>query len=353
MTSAANEAPIHELRVEGSQCTVTVQLPGLQGGAQAIDIRFERCCLLLEAETPGTTFELQLSLPAPPAEETTSARYDIATEQLTLTFQLHTAPVPKIQALFDKPQLPTKLQADAAVGGRSIVAKRDLAPGELALAAEAYAVVVSDSTVNSHCHHCFERIPRKALLCGGCRVARFCSRECMEAEDLTHHLECSALEKLGATEEATRLLLAVLCRAADEEQTEQQTGLYNLGLADVMELVAHQEAAGDETIEMAQKAAETVAVARGQSQPHATELLLRIMCNAHPVHDKTGKQVALGLYPAGCYLNHSCMPNAVCSHLGGGRALVVRPTQPIHAGEQVAGCGAVWVHADWWRTGLL
>ena len=165
----------------------------------------------------------------------------------------------------------------------------------------------------------------------------------MEAEDLTHHLECSALEQLGPTEEATRLLLAVLCRAADEaneQQTEQQSGLYDLGLGDVMELVAHREAAGDETVEMAQKAAEAVAVARGESHPHATELLLRIMCNAHPVHDKTGKQVALGLYPAGCYLNHSCMPNAVCSHLGGGRALVVRPTHPIRAGEQVAGlCG--------------
>jgi hypothetical protein len=330
--------PSHEVQVVGSLYTVLVQLPGLEGGSHEIDIDFDRCCLTLEAPTHAGSFKLELSLPGLPEEDSTSARFDRATEQLELSFQLATAPVPTIQALFDKPQLPTTLQPDGDSGGRAVVAKRALAPGELALAAEAYAVVVSDSTVTSHCHHCFERIERKALLCGGCRFARFCGTECMEAEDLTHHLECSALGRLGAAEEATRLLLAILCRAVEEEQQcerEPPSSLYSLALADVIELLSHREAAGDETVEMVEKMVDAVADARGASHPLAAEVLYRILCNAHPVHDQMGKQIALGLYPAGCYLNHSCMPNAVCSHLGHGRALVVRPLHPIAVGEQV------------------
>lgn len=66
-------------------------------------------------------------------------------------------------------------------------------------------------------------------------------------------------------------------------------------------------------------------------------LLLRIKFNAHPVIDTEASniRVGLGVYPAGCYMNHSCRPNSVVHTINGGNILVVRSLRPIAAGEQV------------------
>eukprot|EP00658_Telonema_sp_P-2_P040714 TRINITY_DN29110_c0_g1_i1.p2 TRINITY_DN29110_c0_g1~~TRINITY_DN29110_c0_g1_i1.p2 ORF type:complete len:241 (-),score=45.65 TRINITY_DN29110_c0_g1_i1:129-851(-) len=72
-----------------------------------------------------------------------------------------------------------------------------------------------------------------------------------------------------------------------------------------------------------------------QAEEHAVGVYRRILCNAHPVLDGTGKSVALGVYPAGCYANHSCDPNVAISHVGDGRALVMRALRPIAQGEEL------------------
>ena len=58
----------------------------------------------------------------------------------------------------------------------------------------------------------------------------------------------------------------------------------------------------------------------------ATRLLLRVKYNAHPVLDggTQSRRVGLGLYPAACYLNHSCFPNASYHTTNLGRTMVFR-----------------------------
>lgn len=65
-------------------------------------------------------------------------------------------------------------------------------------------------------------------------------------------------------------------------------------------------------------------------------LLLRLKFNVHPVLDAVSqRRVGLGLYPAACYLNHSCDPNAVAHTVNGGSIIVFRSIRPIPVGTPV------------------
>ena len=65
-------------------------------------------------------------------------------------------------------------------------------------------------------------------------------------------------------------------------------------------------------------------------------LLLRLKYNVHPVVSDTAQQrVGIALFPAACYLNHSCDPNAVAHTVNGGNIIVFRSLRPIPAGEPV------------------
>lgn len=65
-------------------------------------------------------------------------------------------------------------------------------------------------------------------------------------------------------------------------------------------------------------------------------LLLRLKYNVHPVvSDTTQRRVGIALFPAACYLNHSCDPNAVAHTVNGGSIIVFRSLRPIPKGEPV------------------
>jgi hypothetical protein len=66
------------------------------------------------------------------------------------------------------------------------------------------------------------------------------------------------------------------------------------------------------------------------------ELLLRLRHNAHPiVLAATRRHVGLGVFPAACYMNHSCAPNVVHHFVDAGRTVVFRALRDIAAGEEV------------------
>ena len=65
-------------------------------------------------------------------------------------------------------------------------------------------------------------------------------------------------------------------------------------------------------------------------------LFLRLKFNCHPIMDDSSLQrVGVGLYPAACYLNHDCTPNAVAHTVNGGSIIVFRAIRPIPKGEPV------------------
>lgn len=62
------------------------------------------------------------------------------------------------------------------------------------------------------------------------------------------------------------------------------------------------------------------------SEDELGRLLLRIKYNAHPVLDGAtqSRRCGLGLYPAACYLNHSCFPNTCYHTTNLGQTMVFR-----------------------------
>jgi hypothetical protein len=95
----------------------------------------------------------------------------------------------------------------------------------------------------------------------------------------------------------------------------------------------------------------------GLGQEHLLEMLLKVRYNSHPVAPPVphaspqhalvvgvsgggagyhGQHVALGLFPAACYFNHSCAPNC-CFHFDAEHGcLEFRSTAAIAKGEEVA-----------------
>ena len=67
------------------------------------------------------------------------------------------------------------------------------------------------------------------------------------------------------------------------------------------------------------------------------DLLLRVKSNLHRVLDDetASRSIGLGLYPAACLLNHSCLPNACLSYSEAGQTVQVRAQCDIPAGMEV------------------
>ena len=69
-----------------------------------------------------------------------------------------------------------------------------------------YASVLYHKYWDVLCHHCYQTAPTPGLECKECRVPVYCSRRCMEADSLTHSLECQVL-CCGEPEDPTTWLL--------------------------------------------------------------------------------------------------------------------------------------------------
>ena len=76
---------------------------------------------------------------------------------------------------------------------------------------------------------------------------------------------------------------------------------------------------------------------RGIEPAELCELALRVKTNQHRAMDdeSASRCVGVGLYPAACLLNHSCLPTACLSWSRGGQMLHVRALCDIAAGEEV------------------
>ena len=89
-----------------------------------------------------------------------------------------------------------------------------------------------------------------------------------------------------------------------------------IGYQDVLDLVSHRDRFPKEAIEELRGVIESIREYLpncGVSIDEMIDLLLILQCNAHAISGKDKVVLGLGIYPAACYLNHSCDPNVVFS----------------------------------------
>ncbi|GMF13613.1 unnamed protein product [Phytophthora lilii] len=219
--------------------------------------------------------------------------------------------------------------------GRFTVARQRIRVGERAFQAASFAVVVRQGLAPRRCHWCFAVLRKKALQCGDCEFARYCSRDCLAADATLHDFQCRALRELkrrGASAdvgdlETVRLALAVLSM----EQFVRNP--HALELLTVHR--CHQE--GKEEVETRSAVDFIINATDRMIDPKRVRLTLeRARCNAHPLYIDGVTCVGTGLFPgAAMALNHSCLPNVTPSFDPRTRTLAFHAIAEIPHGHAV------------------
>ncbi|XP_076048660.1 protein-lysine N-methyltransferase SMYD4-like [Oratosquilla oratoria] len=81
--------------------------------------------------------------------------------------------------------------------GCTLVANRDIRPGEVLIVDSPYVSVLSPEHYDSHCLHCFRRLPPQPLPCSTCAKVSYCSESCRDASWTSlHYTECRVLNLL-------------------------------------------------------------------------------------------------------------------------------------------------------------
>jgi len=88
----------------------------------------------------------------------------------------------------------------------SLVAKRDLALGELVIENEPISYVVANNSIDYYCSCCNKKNP--SLTCSGCNYVKYCSDLCKEKDSYLHSSECA--ESLKSLKWDTRYILRLI-----------------------------------------------------------------------------------------------------------------------------------------------
>lgn len=240
--------------------------------------------------------------------------------------------------------------------GRFTVAKQRIAAGECALRATAFAVVVKQQLVRKRCHWCFTVLSKKAFQCGACEFALYCSRDCLDADEVLHDFQCHTLaqlndnnngnpdnrarmkqfksewEAVGIDIETVRLALAALSMENFVRTTAPLARL----------VTSSKSGAAKNQRVLAQVAGFLVAgitsseIQQVPTLAHVQKTLERVQSNAHPLCLNGMVTVGVGMFPeAAMVLNHSCLPNVVPSFDLRSRTLSFHAIREIKWGQAV------------------
>ncbi|GAM20277.1 hypothetical protein SAMD00019534_034520 [Acytostelium subglobosum LB1] len=259
-------------------------------------------------------------------------------------------------------QFPVALVWDEQLG-RKMIAKRDIAKGELVVRVAPFGSALIDETMSTHCSSCFRYVQYcKYTSCPKCKMCILCD-QCDSDSVITdeHREECDVLQYLkdhGAEHGQTRdfrMMTRVLIRAVADlnKKVGKDTGLPKLwrsepfiydSFDDLMHLATDESAIDEEQMQAFKVSAESIiTLIQYLKGPHyllpltkqqIMDIYPKILFNAHEyIEPLNHKEVARGIYPTAAYLNHSCDPNCIWYNDNNGM-MAFRSNRLIKAGEE-------------------
>ncbi len=260
------------------------------------------------------------------------------------------------------PGLSSKLKLESNdKEGRFLTASEAIEAGETVSSESAFASVVYPERAGSHCQLCLKRF-YAAIPCAECAGVAFCSLECRDAADF-HKSECDFLELLGGfgCSQVARLALRILTSKSPsffkdrEKRLDRQDDSY----ARLFNLVANNESrwprddlrrtlmAGILLKLLLKCGYLNENVPRGD-QLFFGSLLLRhlqvLQFNAHEIYEvvrghevklkpSKSQSIALGVFPAASYFNHSCRGDL--ARIFDGSRMTLKALRPLNKGQKV------------------
>eukprot|EP00271_Cylindrocystis_brebissonii_P023007 TRINITY_DN918_c0_g1_i4.p1 TRINITY_DN918_c0_g1~~TRINITY_DN918_c0_g1_i4.p1 ORF type:complete len:262 (-),score=17.57 TRINITY_DN918_c0_g1_i4:626-1411(-) len=198
--------------------------------------------------------------------------------------------------------------------GRCLIASRDFHPGEVVLEQDAYESVVLEEAEAECCDSCFSTSGVKH--CTGCKLVRYCCRDCQVKQWKVHAVECRAIASVMRTRQrppspTLRLCLRILIKSS----LQLSSGLAEKGVDRfdlVRELPSHLQRFPEEKLLLFAQMATLVKTMEPPGDPDTrfiTEILCMLACNAHTITDDELRVKGTGLFPVISIGNHSCEPN--------------------------------------------
>jgi hypothetical protein len=80
--------------------------------------------------------------------------------------------------------------------GRFTSAASLIAPGDVALSSPAFAAVLRQASIRTHCQNCWSKLRGRIVQCADCQSVRYCNRSCMQTDLVLHEIQCQALGSL-------------------------------------------------------------------------------------------------------------------------------------------------------------
>eukprot|EP00048_Salpingoeca_helianthica_P003674 m.69499 g.69499 ORF g.69499 m.69499 type:complete len:458 (+) comp12836_c0_seq2:159-1532(+) len=215
----------------------------------------------------------------------------------------------------------------AASRGVTVVAGRDLSPGEVVFASDPVAFVLESQLVSTHCNHCFLSDP-DLKRCARCQVAHYCSKNCQTiAWKAYHKHECSMQAELAGLPTPLRDQAALAVRtilAASHEHS-----------AFVDAMFAPEEI-DEHLVALASFVRQTLRDhAPDWPAPRIARLLAQGDCNNFSIFTDLLTSQGAGVYPLGALLNHSCVGNCAMMYEPLTHRQLVRCIAPVRKGEEL------------------
>lgn len=220
--------------------------------------------------------------------------------------------------------------------GRSIYASRDIQAGSLIIEEEPFCFIVATPFEPIVCANCCIIASEGSIYAlGPVDPVRYCSLECLKADNVVHLMEIGSnvflqtQEIQGGNNDSLRLIIRLASMKAKMQEdcshggstvisplTFPMNGKSN-SIDHILSLEAVCRQMKEDDRDDIRRVAEVLAEAIDEgglslSCSEVERCIYLIQSNAHRIIDEGDRPVALGIFPLTSMMNHSCVPN--CSH---------------------------------------
>eukprot|EP00930_Biecheleria_cincta_P061141 TRINITY_DN46705_c0_g1_i1.p1 TRINITY_DN46705_c0_g1~~TRINITY_DN46705_c0_g1_i1.p1 ORF type:complete len:361 (+),score=52.96 TRINITY_DN46705_c0_g1_i1:47-1129(+) len=255
-------------------------------------------------------------------------------------FELPNLPMPEISPpdSYISPSVAIMGDIGDLQANRSMVANRDILPGEVVLVSRLVVYVLDDESTALRCNACYKICDEKAMSCKNCRRFRLCS-DCEAAKKpicKLHAAECKKYMTIDPQERG-----GIMQRFCARFFAMVEEGLLDPSVFDSLCTNEHLEppVMKQDCEQAIDDLLKHLTLPSGMSRKAMMAFASRIRYNAFnmPTFSRSGGRQgkALALQPS--FLNHSCNPNCMYEDSTSyDNYMVVRATRNIIAGEHLS-----------------